>query len=137
MGEYTTYYYKESTGAWDALANYMVGAFNITGLPIFWSNNERVKGGEVVTLSNGKSGLVRPENTFFTDSADLGYLEYDEMIVVEDLVENSILLKFTDINSQSKVIVMTEMEKKEANVYADQMGYRVSVTFSEIDDPTT
>jgi len=136
MGEYTTYYYKESTGAWDALANYLVGMFNIQGLPIFWDDSERIKGGEVVTLSNGKPGLVRPENTYFSNSADLGYLEYDEMRVVEDLVKNGIILKFTNINSQDKIIVMTEMEKKDANVYPNQMGYRVNVTFSEIDDPT-
>ena len=134
MGTYTTWYYKEDTGTWIDLVSYFVGAYNMIGLPIVWDDNESTKGAEAITRSDGGSAIVVPENTFYKDTYDLGILPLATKIVLDDLVQNGIILKYTTINSETKYIVMTDITKKQV-FKDDEIQYRISVSVVEVDNP--
>ena len=136
MADYTvSKYYDETSGTWIDLSSYSVGGTTISGFPIVWSGEERVKGAEIVTLSNGKPGIIRPENTYFTDSYDLGYKDIDYKVVIKDLVENGIIMYYTDTNSKTHYIIFTEMSAQQVNVDGE-VQFRINVTVSETQIPT-
>lgn len=128
-------YWDDATSTWKDLSLYSVSGSTITGFPIVWNAEEKIKGAEVVTLSNGKPGIIRPENTYSTDSYDFGYKDIDYKTVLKDLVENGIILYYIDTNSKTHYIIFTDMSAQQVNVDGE-IQYKITVSVSETQIPS-
>jgi hypothetical protein len=131
---YVTYYYKESTDEWQALAYYVVGAISITGLPVFVSDGEKVSGVEVVTLSDNSVAVAIPEKSYWSNSVDFGVEPYNTFVVLQDLAKKGIILKITSMNSETKCFVMTSLDSAQVQVNG-QIWFKLSAELREIDNP--